>query len=287
MIENQNQPDMFNANDWYETVAVFKCKRNWFFFFILICLLLLQATFWANNMGWVDTDNNDLDNNTSASEAASATLTATDGIQSAAESAGDGISDMQNQYERTALEITGQPSNADKYDPLNVVQKELLKDSQESKSLVDKFVCSFREKPSHKLISSVVRVCNFILVIASTLYCLTLLMAIKVSLCGRLGGLAYITKAFFASLFMLVIIMPWQNLFPGIVLGMIFTPAELFSHTGVCAATCQDQSRLIGDILYYLRFCGLWLIVIIALFTAQIRSGKWAKIINNRLGIVR
>ena len=53
-----------------------------------------------------------------------------------------------------------------------------------------------------------VTVCNFIIIVSVILYCLTLLMCLKISLAGRLGGINHITRAFFISLFLLMIITP-------------------------------------------------------------------------------
>ena len=122
---------------------------------------------------------------------------------------------------------------------------------------------------------------NESLVIAATLYSLTLLMSIKISLCGRLGGLSHISKAFFSSLFALVILMPWQALLPGVLVGAIYTPAELLA-----PAECLCMPPIVAEICFYLRFSGMWLVVTLLLISSQSRSIKWAKTILKRLGIL-
>ncbi|MCK5174616.1 MAG: hypothetical protein KAR47_14580, partial [Planctomycetes bacterium] len=59
----------------------------------------------------------------------------------------------------------------------------------------------------------IVRICNFALILAATLYSLVLLISLKISLVGRLGGISHISRAFFLTLFALVILMPWQFMF--------------------------------------------------------------------------
>lgn len=49
-------------------------------------------------------------------------------------------------------------------------------------------------------------------VVVGFLYVLTLLVGLKVSLAGRLEGVAGLTKGFFWSMFLLVILLPWQHI---------------------------------------------------------------------------
>lgn len=51
----------------------------------------------------------------------------------------------------------------------------------------------------------------FIGVVVGFLYVLTLLIGLKISLAGRLEGVAGLTKGFFWSLLFLAILLPWQN----------------------------------------------------------------------------
>ena len=51
----------------------------------------------------------------------------------------------------------------------------------------------------------------FIGVVVGCLYVLTLLIGLKISLAGRLEGVAGLTKGFFWSLLFLAILLPWQN----------------------------------------------------------------------------
>jgi hypothetical protein len=129
-------------------------------------------------------------------------------------------------------------------------------------------------------INGVVRFCNFVLILAAMLYCLTLLFCLKISLIGRLGGINHICRAFFISLIMLILLLPWQRFFGGVVVGAIYTPAELDKW-------CTAESTGIFDaIFHYLRFTGYWLLIILLLIFSQLRSSRWTKAILRRLEVL-
>jgi len=132
-----------------------------------------------------------------------------------------------------------------------------------------------------KRLAGLIRFFNFVLVLTAILYCLTMLFSLKVSLLGRLGGINHIARAFFLSLIFAVLIMPWQRFFPGVVIGAMFTPAELQS---ACAKA--GDYNIFATILHYLRFTGFWLLVLLLLIFAQLRSGRWAKAILRRLEVI-
>ena len=131
-----------------------------------------------------------------------------------------------------------------------------------------------------KHLAMVMRVVNAILVLTGTLYCLTILLALKISLVGRLGGINHICRAFFLSLIMLFLLLPWQRVFGGVVLGAIYTPGELVEW---CSA---ETSSILGIILRYLRFTGYWLVILLLLIFSQLRSGRWTKTILRRLEVI-
>lgn len=91
---------------------------------------------------------------------------------------------------------------------------------------------------------------TFLGVVVGCLYVLTLLVGLKVSLAGRLDGVAGLTKGFFWSLFFLAILVPWQHILvhevagrkvpllrtvPGVVYGLDELKAK--------AAPAQEQSE--------------------------------------------
>lgn len=128
----------------------------------------------------------------------------------------------------------------------------------------------------------VVAVCNFLVLTGAILYCLCMLMCLKISLAGRLGGINHMTRAFFVSLLLVVVLIPWQRLLPGVLLGAVWLPGEL-----ICGGCEKAGASTFWKVLFYARFVGLWVVVMWLLFWAQIRSAKWAQATLRRLGIVR
>ncbi|MCD6175294.1 MAG: hypothetical protein J7K65_05945 [Planctomycetes bacterium] len=130
--------------------------------------------------------------------------------------------------------------------------------------------------------AGMVAVCNFIIIVSVILYCLSLLMCLKISLAGRLGGINHITRAFFISLFLLVIITPWQVVLPKVLIGTIWLPGEL-----LCGGWDKADSSIFWKVMFYLRFCGLPFVAVWFLLWTQIRSGKWTRATLRRLGVLR
>ena len=126
-----------------------------------------------------------------------------------------------------------------------------------------------------------IRFFNFVLILTAILYCLTMLFVLKVSLLGRLGGINHIARAFFLSLAFAVFLMPWQRFFPDLVFGAMYTPAEL-----QIACAKADNYNIFYTILHYLRFTGYWLLVLLLLIFAQLRSSRWSKAILRRLEVI-
>ena len=126
-----------------------------------------------------------------------------------------------------------------------------------------------------------IRFFNFVLILTAALYCLTMLFSLKVSLLGRLGGINHICRAFFLSLTFLVLLLPWQRFFAGVVVGAMYTPQELSS-----SYANTEISGIFGAILYYLRFTGYWLVVMLLLIFSQFRSVRWAKTVIRRLEVI-
>ncbi len=133
-----------------------------------------------------------------------------------------------------------------------------------------------------KHLAGLIRFFNFALILAAVLYCLTMLFILKVSLLGRLGGINHICRAFFLALIFAVLIMPWQELFPDLIIfGAMFTPAEL---QRACAKAADYN--IFATIWHYLRFTGYWLLVLLFLIFSQLRSGRWSKATLRRLEVI-
>jgi len=130
--------------------------------------------------------------------------------------------------------------------------------------------------------AGVVAVCNFIILFTAILFSLSLLMCLKISLAGRLGGINHITRAFFISLFLLVVVIPWQVVLPKVLIGSVWLPGEL-----LCGNWAKADTSVFWKVLLYGRFCGLWLVAVWLLLWTQLRSAKWARATVRRLGVVR
>jgi len=134
---------------------------------------------------------------------------------------------------------------------------------------------------SFKQLTWLIRFFNFIIIPAAVFYCLTLLFGLQVSLVGRLGGVSHVTRAFFLSLLMLILMLPWQKIFWGVVVGMMYSPDDLLN-----SVTITPANDMLASILYYTRFTVYWLVVVLLLVFAQLRSSKWARAMLRRLEVV-
>jgi hypothetical protein len=288
MDQTGNKNDMVDATDCLEAVGVFKSMKNIFFILAFISLLFLQVAFWLNDTGCI--------NKTSSPYGQKAVFT--------------GLPCPPGPFSRVAPQGPASPVPADTADKDDTAGKadtaedkidELVKEADElSKQTAEAKAPPAETKATRTIVippddmnfftemfvpevaqvTALVRTCNFILIIAACMYCLTLFMSIKISLAGRLGGINHISRAFFRSLFAFVLLIPWQLCTDGAATGAVYTPQELFSPAGLTA-----EATLLGQIFYYLRFTGLWAVVFVLLIGAQFSSKKWAKATLRRLGI--
>ncbi|MHC4719582.1 MAG: hypothetical protein ACYSYT_03800, partial [Planctomycetota bacterium] len=57
MNESQNKPNnLIDTTDCLEAVGVFRGWKNFSFAIVILCLLLLQGSFWLVDVGYVKTD---------------------------------------------------------------------------------------------------------------------------------------------------------------------------------------------------------------------------------------
>jgi len=135
------------------------------------------------------------------------------------------------------------------------------------------------KNPTCREIVPVIATLNYILFLAVVLFAVSLLITLKISIAGRLGGLNHISRAFLLALLLLVIIVPWQVCLPNTVVGAIYTPGEL-----LCSQAVDCTALTFECVFYFGRFVGLWLIVFVLLLAAEIRSVRWSKAVIQRLG---
>lgn len=226
------ESSLVDTTDCLEGIGVFRGMKNVFFVISVLCLLLLQVSFWLVRFDLVK----------AGSETSAAAAAEKEKIIEAAEK----VAADPNQL------ITAIPEP----------QKSSFFDFER--------------------LASLIRLFNFVLILAAILYCLTMLFSLKVSLLGRLGGINHIARAFFLSLAFAVLLMPWQKFFPGVIFGAMYTPAELQSKCAVMAET----DNIFNLTYHYLRFTGFWLVIVLFLVFAQLRSSRWAKAILRRLEVI-
>jgi len=129
-------------------------------------------------------------------------------------------------------------------------------------------------------LARMVELTNGVLIITAVLYSLMMFFSLMVSLVGRLGGINHVSRAFVLSLIMLAVLLPWQILLGSIVPGVVWIADELVQKLASKGAGPWNMAT------YYLRFAGLWLIVLVLLILSQVRSVRWSKAILRRLEII-
>jgi hypothetical protein len=259
MNGEQNHKNLIDTTDCLEAVGVCRGWKNMLFFIVLCILLLLQVSFWLVHSGIVKSKSCEPETylvlEQQADEASEKQV-----LPSIAEET-DTISDADEQIASEPNQLT-------------------TCESQEKKSGQSHSRAKLLNITTNHL-SWLIRFLNFFLILTATLYCLTMLFILKMSLQGRMGGMNHITRAFFLSMLMLVLLLPWQKFFNGVVVGAMFTPSELLS-------ACENikASEALGKILFYIRFCVYWIAVVLLLILSGIRSARWAKATLRRLDVV-
>lgn len=248
-MEKDEQKNLIDTTDCLEAVGVFRGWKNFLFVIVILCLLLLQASFWLVNSGYVATGQ-------AGDDKAPAAASVSEPITAA-------VTEAKEDIKKAAEQVTapGKPAEAAPQ-PL------------QPKPAEPRFRIEFKH------LAWLIRFVDFALILAAILYCLTILFSLKVSLLGRLGGINHISRAFFLSLVFLVLLLPWQKFFANVVYGAIYTPSELL------ISYAAKTKGVFSTTLYYLRFSGHWLVVVLLLVSAHIRSSRWAKAILRRLEVI-
>lgn len=250
-----NSANLLDTTDYLEAVGVFRGWKNSLFVIVLLSLLLLQASFWLVNTGYVKTEDK------TGCDLPAAVSKDTEKISQTAQQPAAAADKIENAAKQTTPE-PNQPAKA-------------LQQPQSKKTGLTLHI-------TFKHLAWLIRLVNFVLIPAAVLYCLTMMFALKVSLLGRLGGINHIARAFFISLVFVVFLLPWwQVLFGDIFKGFIFTPYELLSrYNALCEASIFTKA------FYYLRFVIYWLVMMLMLILAQFRSIRWSKAMLRRLEII-
>jgi hypothetical protein len=126
-----------------------------------------------------------------------------------------------------------------------------------------------------------VNLVNTVLISAAAIYCLTLLFSLNISIHGGLGGLKHITRAFILSLVMLVLLLPWQEIFGSVATGAVFTPQEMVKWYSF------KTEDVVNIDLYYLRFGGYGLLMFLLLILSGLGSLLWTRAILFRIKVAK
>lgn len=253
--EQANPNNLIDTTDCLEAMGVFKGWKNTLFVIIILCLLLLQGSFWLVNTGYVKAGDK------AKCEKAATIVKEVEKVGESAKQPAGPKDKIEEAAKKVAAEAK-QPSEAAPQEP-----------QKQRPSAV------FEIKFKH--VAGLIRVVNFVLILTVTLYCLTLLFSLKISLVGRLGGINHISRAFFLSLVVLVVLLPWQLFFSPVVAGAMYTPSEL---SNACIAV--KGGDMLDVVSHYLRFSGYWLVVLLLLILSQTRSSRWARAILRRLEVI-
>jgi len=301
MNEIQAGPnDLLDTTDSLEAVGVFKGWKNFFFIIIVLCLVLLQVSFWLVDRGYIQ-----------VSPSAEAAEPVAEGEFAAPQITVLTIPVEQN----LAPTVPAAVQPAEPVQPTKPVPSEVEETVESDKTTAEPNQVIEPNRPADPNLTSrttrgekagknlqraitwpsadflsgitaeqfawMVRLVNAVLVLTASLYCLTLMFSLKVSMHGRLGGINHISRAFFLSLLMLVLLLPWQRVFGGVVTGAVYTPAELMSWHAA-----EKTGDTLAMALYYLRFSGYGVLIFLLLLLSQYRSLRWAKAILRRLEII-
>ena len=264
--QNDNPNNLVDTTDCLEAMGVFRGWKNFFFVITLIGLLLVQVGFWMVDRGIVKTQSPKKPPQAEVKKAVDQSQTNLDKISSAAEGAVDKVANPETEKDQPKEDAQ---INESKTDDSESDQK------QQEKKKLPKLQLGI----NHIIWS--IRTLNFIIIPTSILFFLSMLFCLKISIVGRFGGINHIARAFFLSLILMVMLLPWQMFFNNIFTSVLFTPAEILREYAAVSDT--DTA---GVVLYYLRFSAYWLLAVLLLIFAQAKSSKWAKATLRRLEVI-
>ncbi len=245
MNEEYTTSTNLETADSLDAVVAFRSFKNLMFWVALICLVALQGIFWANYLGHIN----------------KADCPCPEAQPAAAETALNPYSDS-HIVTLVAAAYGGCQAKC----------------PQTASLLGAGSLIETLKNPTCREAICVISTLNYILFLAVVLFSLTLLIILKISIAGRLGGINHISRAFLQALLLLVLIVPWQVCLPDTVVGAIYTPTEL-----LCSKIVRCGASFYDCIFYFGRFVGLWAIVTILLIAAEIRSIRWSRAVTRRL----
>jgi hypothetical protein len=247
MAEHTNTKNCYaeeDKNDALEAFNSFSGARNLFFWlFLLIPLVVVQAQFWMVDRGWT------------------------------------GTGQTQTYAEQAKTDNAQEPANVEKETP-DLEKADVAAVGANDNTPAEKDACETRtSQEMDNLQAGLIKTSNYVLTFAAVIYCLILLIGMKLALIGRLGGLAESSKALFLSLIVMVLIMPWQQVMPAGIYGTLFSYQDIVENCRQIKQMNTPQEYM----LHYGRFSGLWGLTMLLLIAAQWRSCRAVRKIRRRL----
>jgi len=254
MDESQaKQNNLLDTTDCLEAVGVFRGWKNFFFIIALLCLLVLQVSFWLVDRGCIAPCDK------AKGDAPTSAFVDKRGGENTEEIKEPSVSGQAEEIKEAAEKVAAEPNK-----PVEETRQKT----------------GFPFGITFEHLCWAIRIANGLLILTTALYCLSMLFSLKISLIGRLGGINHISRAFFLSLITVILLLPWQRVFGRVVMGAMYTPSELMKW---CA--CETEG-IFGAVLYYLRFTGYWLLVLLLLILSQLRNSRWTKAVLRRLEVI-
>jgi len=273
MNDQMGPGSLLDTTDSLEAVGVFRGWKNFMFLIVFICLLLVQGGFWLVNAGLVEID--------CACCAKAEADPADPDIQDANEAMVAPVDPNKPAEAVLAGLATDDAAVAEAAAVDDAVAEAVLADLAADDDAAPKSALNdVLHKVTFQRLCWGLSIVNAILILSACVYVLTILFSLKVSIVGKLGGVSHISRAFFLALFMFVLLLPWQRIFGGMVVGAIYTPCELVK------AYSAERTDLLANILYYLRFSGYWFLMFLLLIITQMRTCRWTRAILHRLEVV-
>lgn len=235
-------------NDAYEAFEAFRAARNFFFMLLLLGLLATGASFWMVDYGLIDPV---LDRRIRDQEA---------------------VYVHHVEAAPAAVILTADEPAADTAEPEEgTVEAAPLQRDEGS---------SYREGEFYDLcVRLALRAWNYVLPFSAVLYCLVLLIGMKLALVGRLGGLADSGRAFFLGLVAMVLILPWQQKVSPMLWGALYTYEYLVEKYLQMEQNYDFYMRA----AYYGGFVGTWGLALLMVVVAQWRSRGASNAVHKRI----
>lgn len=283
MNDNQiRSTDMVEVTDCLEAIGVFRIWKNLFAVLLIVGLIVVQVGFWCIHQGWyeVKAPQTGTDPNASSTVIQPEKPQSTPKVQP--------IQKAQQTQETQGKQTSQPPQPAQPPEPLQTTPptsaSQPSQPTQEAQApAVQEVNIPGRTAPKAKLwyamtrdqIGRAIDITDGILLFSAFMYTLTLVFAMKVSILGRFGGINHICRAFYNSLILLILLIPWQEILKGYLVGAMYSYQDI-----------QTGLAHMGMIPLYLRFTMLWLFVFLLLIQTQSRTIRWAKSILRRLEIL-